>query len=192
MLEPVTLAGRFVRLEPIAETHRDDLRLAANIQNIWDYMPLDASGSGFDRWFDLALQARMSGQDLVFAVRELTGGKAVGSTRYMSIELGHKRLEIGHTWYNPAHHGGRVNPECKLLLLSHGFGKLNLNRIELKCDARNARSRAAILKLGAKYEGHFRKHMVLRDGTLRDTAWFSVINDEWPEVRSGLERRLYG
>lgn len=191
-LEPVRLAGRHIRLEPLAEPHREALRPAADHPAIWTYMPLDASGSGFDRWFDLGLEINGRGAEQIFAVIDGATGRGLGSTRYMAIELAHKRLEIGHTWYAPDAQGGVVNPECKYLLLRHGFEALALNRIELKCDARNARSRAAILKLGASYEGLFRKHMVLRDGTLRDTAWFSIINDEWPEVKAGLERRLYG
>jgi len=191
-LESVELAGRHVRLEPLADRHRETLRPAADHPAIWTYMPLDASGDGCDRWFDLGVEINRRGTELVFAVLDPASGRGFGSTRFMAIELAHRRLEIGHTWYAPEAQGGAVNPECKYLLLQHGFEHLALNRIELKCDARNARSRAAILKLGARYEGHFRKHMVLRDGTLRDTAWFSIINDEWPEVKAGLERRLYG
>ncbi|MCW5729208.1 MAG: GNAT family N-acetyltransferase [Alphaproteobacteria bacterium] len=189
-LEPVTLDGRFVRLEPLMAEHAADLREAGNLPAIWTYMALDGSGAGFDHWFATSLASQTKGAELVFAVRHKTSGRAIGSTRYMAIEPAHRRLEIGTTWYAPAMQGGPVNPEAKLLLLRHAFEVLGYHRVELKCDARNARSRAAILKLGAKYEGLFRKHMVLRDGSLRDTTWFSIIDDEWPEVRAGLERRL--
>lgn len=189
-LDPVTLEGRFVRLEPLAAEHAADLRQAGNLPALWTYMALDGSGAGFDHWFSTSLASRMKGAELVFAVRHLASGRAVGSTRYMAIEPAHRRLEIGTTWYAPSAQGSAVNPEAKLLLLRHAFEVLRYHRVELKCDARNARSRAAILKLGAKYEGLFRKHMVLRDGGLRDTTWFSIIDDEWPEVRARLEKRL--
>lgn len=183
------LTGRFVRLEPLAEPHREGLRAAANDPAIWTYMPLAGSGAGFDFWFDTALKTHLSGAHIAFAVRRLADNALVGSTRFLEIAPAHKRAEIGWTWYAKAAQAGMVNPECKLLLLAHAFDA-GANRVELKTDARNARSRAAILKLGAQQEGIFRAHMVMPDGYLRDSVYFSILRNEWPGVRAGLDARL--
>lgn len=190
-IESKTLQNAFVRLEPHAEAHRAGLREAARGDtDLFAYMPADISGTAFDRWFDWTTSVSDGRKELAFTVRRLSDDAIVGSTRYLNIELAHKRVEIGHTWYRRDAWGGAVNPSCKFLLFAFGFGDLGLNRVELKCDARNARSRAAILKLGATEEGTLRQHMVMSDGYVRDTVYFSVLKDEWPTVRSGLERRL--
>jgi RimJ/RimL family protein N-acetyltransferase len=111
-------------------------------------------------------------------------------TRYLAVEQAHKRLEIGSTWYEPAVWGGPVNPECKLLLMQHAFETLKFHRVEYKTDLRNARSRAAILKLGAIQEGIFRKHMIMADGHVRDSVYFSIVDSDWPSVKAGLQKRL--
>jgi RimJ/RimL family protein N-acetyltransferase len=111
-------------------------------------------------------------------------------TRYLNIEEAHKRLEIGSTWYEPSTWGGPVNPECKLLLMRHAFETLRFHRVEYKTDARNARSRAAILKLGAVQEGILARHMVMADGHIRDSVIFSIVDTGWPKVKAGLEKRL--
>ena len=123
-------------------------------------------------------------------MRRLDDNALVGSTRYLAIEPAHRRLEIGHTWYAPSEWGGQVNPACKLALLRHAFETLGFNRVELKTDNRNLRSQTAIAKLGAVREGVFRAHMVRRDGTLRDSVYFSIVKSEWPAVRDRLTRRL--
>ena len=190
-IEGKVLENRFVRLEPHEEGHRAGLREAARADSsLFAYMPADISGTAFDRWFDWTTSISDGGRELAFTVRRIADGAIVGSTRFLNIELAHRRVEIGHTWYHRAAWGGVVNPSAKFLLFSFGFDDLSLNRIELKCDARNARSRAAILKLGASEEGTLRRHMVLSDGFVRDTVYFSVLKDEWPHVRDGLERRL--
>jgi N-acetyltransferase len=188
-LIPQILTGRFVRLEPLAEAHREGLRVAASNPEIWAYMPLDGSGAGFDGWFNAALQANASGAHIAFVVSRMADAMLVGSTRYLEIVPAHNRVEIGWTWYEKPAQAGMVNPECKLLLLGHAFA-CGANRVELKTDARNARSRAAIARLGAKQEGIFRSHMVVRNGYVRDTVYFSILRSEWPEVRSRLEARL--
>jgi N-acetyltransferase len=185
-----TLAAGPVRLEPLAEAHRAGLALAADDDQIWDHMPLAASGDGFNAWFDLSLDLALEGREAVWAVRTLADGVLVGSTRYLAIEPAHRRLEIGHTWYAPAVWGGPVNPACKLALMGHAFETLGFNRVELKTDNRNLRSQAAIAKLGATREGVFRAHMIRRDGSLRDSVYFSVVRDEWPAVRDRLTARL--
>ena len=185
------LENAHVRLEPHAEAHRAGLReAAAGDAALFAYMPADISGGGFDRWFDWTKSVNDGKRELAFSVRRRSDGRIVGSTRYLNIELAHKRVEIGHTWYARDAWGGAVNPSCKYLLFQFGFEDLKLNRIELKCDARNARSRAAIAKLGAREEGTLRRHMVTFDGFVRDTVYFSVLAEEWPAVRDRLMQRL--
>jgi len=179
-----------VRLEPLAADHRDGLARAADFPEIWAHMPLDASGAGFQPWFELSLASAEAGREAIWAVRSLAGGALVGSTRYLAIERRDRRLEIGHTWYTPAVWASAVNPACKLALMRHAFETLGFNRVEFKTDNRNLRSQAAIAKLGATHEGVFRAHMIRRDGSLRDSVYFSVIRDEWPSVREGLTARL--
>jgi RimJ/RimL family protein N-acetyltransferase len=190
-VEPVVLENAFVRLEPVDEPHRQGLRAAAKGDTpLFDYMPMDLSGDGFDRWFDWSRSVSDGRHELAFAVVRKSDGRIVGSTRYLNIDVANKRLEIGHTWYARDTWSSAVNPSCKFLLFEHSFEALGWNRVELKCDARNKRSRAAILKLGAKEEGTLRKHMVLRDGYVRDTIYFSVVADEWPSVRNVLRQRI--
>jgi RimJ/RimL family protein N-acetyltransferase len=179
-----------VRLEPLGPQHRDGLAAAADHEAIWAHMPLPAHGPHFDRWFDLSLDLAQSGREAVWAVRTLADDALVGSTRYLAIEAAHRRVEIGHTWYTPAVWAGVVNPACKFALLHYGFEGLGLNRIELKTDNLNTRSQAAIAKLGAVREGVFRAHMVRRDGSLRDSVYFSVVRSDWPTVRQRLASRL--
>jgi N-acetyltransferase len=185
-----TLIARPVRLEPLAEEHRAGLSRAADQAEIWEHMPSSASGAGFDAWFDQALDLAQRGHEAVWAVRTSVDGRLVGSTRYLAIEPAHRRLEIGHTWYSPSVWATQVNPACKLALLRYAFESLGFNRVELKTDNRNLRSQAAIAKLGATREGVFRAHMVRRDGSLRDSVYFSIVRDEWPSVRDRLTRRL--
>jgi RimJ/RimL family protein N-acetyltransferase len=182
-----TLIVAGVRLEPIDEAHRAPLAAAANDPGIWTHMPFDAAAS-FDRWFDAALEVAERGLEAVWVVK--AGGSPVGSTRYLAIEPAHRRLEIGHTWYAPSVWGGRVNPACKLALLRYAFETLGFNRVELKTDDRNLRSQAAIAKLGAVREGVFRAHMIRRDGSLRDSVYFSIVRDDWPAVCDRLSARL--
>jgi RimJ/RimL family protein N-acetyltransferase len=190
-VEPVLLENAFVRLEPVDEPHRQGLRAAAKGDaQLFDYMPMDLSADGFDRWFDWSRGVSDGRHELAFAVIRKSDGRIVGSTRYLNIDAANKRLEIGHTWYARDTWSSAVNPSCKFLLFQHGFETLDWNRVELKCDARNKRSRAAILKLGAVEEGTLRKHMVLRDGYVRDTIYFSVVADEWPSVRDVLRQRI--
>lgn len=193
---PLTLDGRYVRLEPIEERHRAGLRAVADDAAVWQYSPVDSVGGSFDRWldvwFDRSLAVHGGGREVVFVVRRKGDDRIVGSTRYLNIEPVHHRLEIGSTWYAADARGTNVNPECKLLLMTHAFDALGAYRVELKCDARNVTSRAAIAKLGAKEEGTLRRHMMLGDGFVRDTVYFSVLDREWPSVRDGLVRRVRG
>ena len=190
-VEPVVLENEFVRLEPVDGAHREGLRAAAKgDEALFDYMPMDLSGADFDRWLDWSLGVSDGRHELVFTVIRKPDLRIVGSTRYLNIEAAHKRLEIGHTWYARNTWASAINPSCKRLLIAHAFEKLGWNRVELKCDARNNRSRAAILKLGAQEEGTFRRHMILRDGFVRDTIYFSVVAKEWPAICDALHKRI--
>ncbi|HAH10753.1 MAG TPA: GNAT family N-acetyltransferase [Alphaproteobacteria bacterium] len=183
-----TLFHPHARLEPLVSAHRDGLREAAGTDSAaFAYMPADLSGPGFDTWFEQALSNQT---DMIWTVIAPRTQTIVGSTRYLNMALSDKRVEIGYTWYARSAWGGAINPACKYLLCTYGFETLMLNRIELKTDARNARSRAAIAKLGARQEGIFRQHMIVQGGHIRDTVYFSVIAPEWPEVKARLLTRL--
>lgn len=185
---PLTAFG--VALEPLAEAHRAGLAAAGAEPVIWRYLPYDSSAGGFDRWFDMSLKLEQAHREAIWAVRRLGDDMIVGSTRYLNIAAHDLRVEIGGTWYAPSAWASAINPACKFMLLAHGFETLGLNRIELKTDARNLRSQAAIAKLGATREGVFRRHMVLPDGHVRDTVYFSIIREEWPAAKSRLQERL--
>lgn len=189
-IRAVALEVAGVRLEPLGPQHRDALAAAADHEAIWAHMPAPAHGAAFGAWFEAALATARSGREAVWVVRTLADGALVGSTRYLAIEAAHRRVEVGHTWYTPAVWAGVVNPACKFALFHYGFEGLGLNRIELKTDNRNTRSQAAIAKLGATREGVFRAHMVRRDGSLRDSVYFSVVRADWPAVRQRLATRL--
>jgi RimJ/RimL family protein N-acetyltransferase len=180
------LTGRLLRLEPLAEFHRDGLRGAADDERIWQFTLVAALGPGFDVWFAEALRQRDAGERIPFAVRQLRNGQLVGSSSYLDLNLRHKRVEIGSTWYAPAVWGATVNPECKLLLLTHAFETLPVNRVALVTDLRNARSQAAIAKLGAIREGVCRCHMITQGGRVRNSVLFSIIASEWPQVKERL------
>lgn len=189
-IDPVILENDHVRLEPLAERHREGLRVAGADPDLWRFASINQHGVNFDDWMEERLGANERGAELTFTVVEKRSGAVVGSTSYLAIVLAHKRLEIGWTWYAKRCWAGAVNPSCKRLLMGHGFEALGLNRIELKLDATNTRSWRAVERLGAKHEGIFRQHMSMPDGRLRDTAYFSVIWPEWPFVKAGLDARL--
>jgi N-acetyltransferase len=185
------LPGTLIALEPLARRHEDDLADAAAASD-WTLMPLDASGrEGFNRWLDWMLAANLESRDprAVFAVTRTRDGRAVGSTSFHSVHPEHRRLEIGMTWYARSEWGSGANVEAKLLMLTRAFA-LGFRRVEFKTEANNLRSRRALEALPAQLEGVLRKHMLVRDGEGRDSAYYSVIDDEWPAVRANLERRL--
>ncbi len=188
-LEKIALDGGVVRLEPLEEHHREAIRPAAQHLEIFA-TTTSAYGALYDPYIDNALRRSDGQHDLAFAVFHKPSGRHVGMTRYLSIEEAHRKLEIGSTWYKPSVWAGKVNPECKLLLMRHAFETLKFHRVEYKTDARNARSRAAILKLGAKQEGILAKHMIMAGGYVRDSVIFSIIDTDWPAAKAGLEKRL--
>ncbi|MGH0036384.1 MAG: GNAT family N-acetyltransferase [Myxococcota bacterium] len=187
-VEPVTLEGRTVRLEPLAESHAADLAEAAS-EDLFAYHfpPAELTAEGFGAQI-AGLRSTPGWLPFATVLRET--GRAVGMTSYLDIRPPHRGLEIGFTWIGRPWQGTAVNPEAKLLQLRHAFEALLALRVQLKTDARNLQSQAALEKLGAKREGTLRKHMVLADGHVRDTVMFSITDDDWPAVRAGLERRL--
>lgn len=183
------LAGRRVTLEPLSERHADALAEAGRDPLVWRWMPIDGSRPElFERFLARALEAAARGDEAPFAV--VVDGEPVGSTRYLTLRREHRGLEIGATWYRRDLWGGGVNVESKLLLLEHAFERVGCWRVEFKTDTRNERSRAALAALPARFEGVFRKHMVVQDGQRRDSAYYSVVDDDWPQVRANLEARL--
>ncbi len=184
------LAGQWVRLEPLAEEHREPLRAASDYDRVWQFMYTDGRGTAFDAPFDEALAQCAAGKQLSYAVRLLATGELIGGTSYIDPVAQHKRVEIGWTWYRPDHWAGPVNPECKLLLMAHAFDTLGLNRVQLITDLLNTRSQAAIAKLGATREGVLRAHAITRGGRVRDTVVFGVTATDWPRVKDGLRARL--
>lgn len=189
-----TLPGRLVTLEPLAEEHRDGLWEAAQPDEIWTWLAhLNKSREYFDGWFDSSLANSAAGEEEgVFAVRRVSDGVLVGSSRYLYARPHNRVVEIGWTWFNPSAWKTGVNVETKLLMFTRAFETLGCVRVELKTDARNDRSRGAMAALPAQFEGVMRKHQITPDVGQRDSAYYSVIDDEWPTVKAGLEARLAG
>jgi RimJ/RimL family protein N-acetyltransferase len=177
------LEGRIVVLEPLGAEHVEGIRAAAADERIWTWMLT----TDLDVWLGYTL-----GSDSMQPFAVLQDGTVVGSTSYMSLAPEHLRLEIGNTWMNPSTWGTGANVEAKYLLLRHAFERLGCRRVEFKTDALNERARAALAALPAQFEGIHRKHMLVRGGERRDSAWYAVIDDDWPAVKAALERRLEG
>ena len=171
-------------LEPVRRDDADSLRAAADDPRIWTYMLT----TDFDDWLNAMLAEQEAGRRVQFAVSY--EGDVVGSTSYMSLAPEHLRLEIGNTWMNPSAWGTGANIEAKYLLLRHAFETVGCRRVEFKTDANNERARAALAAIPARFEGIHRKHMLVRGDVRRDSAWYAVIDDEWPEVKQTLEQRL--
>ena len=195
------LEGEVVRLEPLARRHEEGLFEAARDERIWAWMPFPAgdgsyypaaTGETFRPWIEDALARSEAGTEAAFATVDAKTGEPVGSTRFLALRPEHRGLEIGWTWLAPSRWRTGANVEAKLLMLGHAFGRLGCVRVELKTDACNERSRNAMAALPARFEGIFRKHMLVRGGQRRDSAYYSIIDDEWPQVRANLERRLAG
>jgi N-acetyltransferase len=187
-----TLSGRLVRVEPLAPEHEPGLIEAAGDPEMFAWMPVDMASSreALHQWLVETLEAAEEGTTVPFAIVAADDGRVLGSTRFLDLRLEHLRAEIGWSWITRSAWGTGVNVETKLLLLGHAFERVGLRRVEFKTDARNARSRGALEALGAQFEGIFRKHMVVRDGGARDSAYYSVIDDDWPAVKQALQARL--
>jgi RimJ/RimL family protein N-acetyltransferase len=190
-VEPVTLEGSHVRIEPLAREHEAGVRAAAADGELWRLWYTSVpSPEGTAAWFDTAFDVQTRLGAMVFVIRETATGDVVGSTRYFNVDAANRRLEIGHTWYAKRVQRTAVNTECKLLLLTHAFEALDCIAVEFRTSFFNFRSREAIERLGAKQDGILRNHAILPDGTLRDTVVFSIIAPEWPAVKRHLAYRL--
>lgn len=190
VVKPVVLEGHVVRLEPLGLQHLSGLQSCLDLETFKYFAataPISLEAGDVAAYLNQMLALP---NVIPFAVISKATGEVIGSTTYMDIRPIHMGLEIGMTWYVEAVRGTKVNPESKLLLLQHAFEKLECVRVQLKTDGRNQQSQAAISKLGAKLEGTLRKHMVMRDGFVRDTVMYSILADEWPAVKAGLLARL--
>lgn len=190
-LEPVTLAGRHVRLEPLGLQHVEALAEAGADPAIWAWYPQpNQTREQMQLFVQTALDWQASGLALPFVQVDAASGRVIGSTRFGAIDAAHRRAEIGWTWLTPAFQRTAANTEAKYLLLRHAFETLGLIRVEFKTDSNNQRSRAALARIGATEEGMFRNHMIVAGGRLRHSVYFSVIDRDWPAVKAGLECKL--
>ena len=190
-VEPVVLSGQRVRLEPLSRSHLDGLAAVALEAEIWRFTvarPTDRTS--LEGWLENALAAESSGAEQAFATVDVATSRPIGSTRYMSIVPEHRRLEIGWSWLAPAWQRSGANREAKLLMLEHAFERLAANRVEFKTDSTNEKARAALLGIGATFEGVFRNHMIMPDGRLRHSAWYSVVTEDWPVVKARLSAAI--
>jgi len=189
---PIILMGKNVRLEPLAVTHIPDLVQVGLDEKIWHYMRYGKveTEEQLSAWVQELLELQEQGTDLPFAVIHQASGNAIGCTRYLHIDPPNRSVEIGGTWYGLAYQGTLVNTECKYLLLKHAFESLACIRVLFKADLRNQRSQRAIERLGAVKEGVLRNHMILPDGHIRDSVIYSLLPEEWPQVKQKLEEQL--
>lgn len=186
---PFVLEGEHVTLRPLHAEHVSALSEVGSDPEIWRWMPPARTTERAMRdWIGEAHVEERRGRACPFTI--FAGKDVAGSTRFGAIELAHGRVEIGWTWITPAWQRSAVNTEMKLLMLTHAFESWSCRRVELKTDTRNARSRAAMLRIGAREEGTLRKHQILPDGGVRDTVYYSILDDEWPDVRRGLLEKL--
>ena len=178
------LEGRIVTLEPLEERHVDGLRDAARDERAWEWM----TTRDVEEWLRIALEEHTAGKSARFVTH--LDGRVVGSSSYLSLAPEHRRLEIGNTWLNPAAWRTGANADAKYLMLRHAFETLGARRVEFKTDAKNERARAALAAIPSEFEGIHRKHMIVRNGERRDSAWYAVIDDDWPRVKTALEERI--
>jgi RimJ/RimL family protein N-acetyltransferase len=188
---PVTLTGRRIRMEPLATTHLDDLARVAHDDRIWRWTiarPID--DATLRAWLETALTNAETRVEVPFATVDVASGRAIGSSRFMTIVPEHRRLEIGWTWVGTAWQRTGANREAKLLQLTHAFETLGAERVEFKTHARNVASRTALLGIGATFEGVLRHHTIMPDGSNRDSAFYGIIAGEWPAVKARLDGLL--
>jgi N-acetyltransferase len=191
--QPITLAGRHVRLEPLTFVHASDLFAALMIDpSVWQWLPVapPATLAEMEAVITSDLHAQAAGAKVVFVQIEQAAGRVVGSTTYLDINRPNRGLEIGSTWIAKPWQRTGINTEAKYLLLRHAFEHLGAVRVQLKTDKRNRQSQAAIERIGAVREGILRKHMIVQDGFIRDTVMYSITDDEWPMVKTRLEAKV--
>ena len=190
-VQPVVLDGSIVRLEPLSEAHLDALAEVAFDGDLWRWtmvQPVDRSD--LRAWLDAALANAASGSELPFATVDRATGKAIGSTRFMSIVPEHRRLEIGWTWVGLDWQRRGANQEAKLLQLTHAFETLGANRVEFKTDSNNAKANPALVSIGATFEGTFRNHMILPGDRIRHSNYYAIAVEDWPTVKQSLLARV--
>lgn len=193
IVEPAALEGSHVRLEPLLAAHHAVLAQVGLDEDLWRWIPVPVrTPDEMKAYVDAALAEQNHGVSLPFVLVEKASEKIIGCTRYGNIDCTHRRVEIGWTWIAKAWQRTPVNTEAKYLLLRHAFETLGCIRVELKTDSLNDRSRAAILRIGAHEEGTFRNHMITASGRIRHTVYFSIVDSEWPGVKSRLEKKLRG
>lgn len=181
------LSGQTVELRPLEKEHFPELEALAKDMRIWEFMSFPVYESErFHELFNLALEEREKGNQYPFVVFNKKTHKIIGSTRFIEMQPAHRKLEIGWTWLDPAYWATVVNPECKFLLLSYCFEELNTSRVMLRTDENNKRSRKAIEKIGGVFEGILRHDIIRHNNTRRNSAWFSIIDTEWPETKTRL------
>ena len=191
IVEPVTLAGEHVQLEPMLEAHHAPLAEVGLDEDLWKWIPVPVrTPEEMKAYVEAALAEQARGTSLPFTIVERATGNVIGSTRYANIERIHRRVEIGWTWVARPWQRTAVNTECKYMLLKHAFETLGCIRVELKTDSLNERSRAAILRIGAREEGVFRNHMITAGGRIRHSVYFSITDSEWPAVKRKLAEKL--
>ena len=191
-VQPITLTGKYVQLEPMTEKYVPALAEIGAGQNFWDFMLYGNINTVDDmhNWVLDILSRAEKGTDLPFVAIHLASGRVAGATRYLNIMPKDRGLEIGGTWYGSEFQRTAVNTECKYLLLRHAFETLGCIRVQLKTDLRNERSQKAIERIGAVREGILRNHMILPDGRYRHSVFYSILDTEWPQVKSRLEQML--
>ena len=190
-VSPIVIEGQHVRLEPLTHAHTESLITAANDGDIWKSdVTVVPSADTINKYIDDALGGLERGNELPFAIASKATGDVVGTTRFYEIMPADRRVTIGYTWLARSAQRTSINTETKLLLLHHAFDYWNCVRVEFITDVLNEPSRAAILRLGANQEGILRSHMIMPSGRVRDSVFFSIIAEEWPEVRANLEAKL--
>ncbi len=190
-LEDIELKGELITLVPLAKEHRNELLQAATDGKLWRlWFTFAPSAETIDAYIELALSEKIAGKSLAFVVINNKTKKVIGSTRFCHGEKAHRHVEIGYTWYGKSFQRTGVNTECKLLMLTHAFERINAIAVEFRTHWHNHASRHAISRLGAKQDAVLRNHMIEPDGALRDTVVFSIINSEWPTVRKSLNYKI--
>ena len=190
-VRPVSLEGQIIRLEPLGLEHLDDLTAVGLDPAIWRWtLARPTDKAGIRTWIETAVANREVGSEMAFATIERATGRAIGSSRFLSIVPEHRRLEIGWTWVTPGWQRRGANQEAKYLQLRHAFEDLGANRVEFKTDSRNEKANPALLSIGATFEGTFRNHMIMPDDTLRHSNYYSVTVEEWAAVKAMLEARI--
>jgi RimJ/RimL family protein N-acetyltransferase len=188
---PLVLEGKRVRLEPISREHLPELAEIAFEPSIWRWTKSRVTNQEeFRAFFNTALAEVRHGTAIVWVTRSTADGKLAGSTRLFEISREHRTMELGGTWLHPNYHRSGINVEAKYLQLSHAFERMNANRVAFKTHHENVRSQTAIAALGAKQEGIFRNHMIMPDGSTRHSVWYSIVKEDWPEVKARLESRM--